>query len=144
MAVPFGRKDPYVDDELQLIKKRELANLLRVNPFTIDNWRKAGRLPEPLTLSPQTVAWRRQDILSWLSDREAEPAETRKPNARFRVVGLAKDATCIQCHRRDGRVFKIKDARKVGSKPETLHEECALQWFETVRARGVSNVRRKK
>ena len=64
-AVPFGRAErrDYADAEIQLIRKSELAKLLRVNPFTLDNWRKAGRLPQPLIISPQIVAWRRADIL---------------------------------------------------------------------------------
>ena len=74
----------FADDALQLIKKRELAQLLRVNPFTLDNWRRAGKIPEPIVLTPQLVAWRRSVILRWLEEREGRPARTRKPNQRKR------------------------------------------------------------
>jgi predicted DNA-binding transcriptional regulator AlpA len=74
----------FVDDQIQLIRKRELADLLRVDPWTIDNWRKAGIIPAPLILSPQVVAWRRSDIVAWLEAREAKPAKTRRPNERVK------------------------------------------------------------
>jgi predicted DNA-binding transcriptional regulator AlpA len=60
-----------IDDELQLIRKRELAALLRVNPWTIDAWRKTGRIPQPLVLSAQFVAWRRSDIIRWLDEAKS-------------------------------------------------------------------------
>jgi predicted DNA-binding transcriptional regulator AlpA len=81
-GLPAKSSKRFTDDALQLVRKRELAELLRINTFTLDNWRKAGLLPQPLTLSPQIVAWRRADILAWLAEREANPARTRAPNAR--------------------------------------------------------------
>ena len=74
----------FADDALQLIKKRELAQLLRVNPYTLDHWRKLGKIPEPIVLTPQLVAWRRSVILQWLEEREGRPARTRKPNLKKR------------------------------------------------------------
>jgi predicted DNA-binding transcriptional regulator AlpA len=70
------------DDDLQLIRKRDLAKLLGINTWTVDEWRRRGRLPEPLVLSPQVVAWRRTDIDGWLRKCESKPALTRKPNAK--------------------------------------------------------------
>lgn len=61
-----------VHDDLELIKKRALAKLLSVNPWTIDNWRKRGLLPQPVKLGPHVVAWRRREIEEWLDEhREA-------------------------------------------------------------------------
>lgn len=74
----------FIDDELQLIRKSELAKLLRVNPWTIDQWRKLAKIPEPLILSPQIVAWRRSEILQWLDERQAKPAKVRRPNLKRR------------------------------------------------------------
>jgi predicted DNA-binding transcriptional regulator AlpA len=59
-----------------------LARLLRVDPWTVDHWRKRGIIPPPLVLSPQVVAWRRTDIMLWLAQREATPSQTRKPNSK--------------------------------------------------------------
>jgi predicted DNA-binding transcriptional regulator AlpA len=73
---------PPSNDPLALIRKRELAQLLRVDPWTIDAWRKTGRIPPPIILSPQIVAWRRSDITLWLAQRETAPSATRKPNWR--------------------------------------------------------------
>jgi predicted DNA-binding transcriptional regulator AlpA len=70
------------NDPLQLIRKRELARLLRVNPWTIDNWRKRGRIPAPVCISPQIVAWRRTDIDRWLIERQLQPAKTRDVGKR--------------------------------------------------------------
>jgi predicted DNA-binding transcriptional regulator AlpA len=70
-----GPLDP--NDPLALIRKDELAALLRVNPWTIDAWRKKKRIPEPIVISPQIVAWRRSDIDRWLIERQLDPAPTR-------------------------------------------------------------------
>jgi hypothetical protein len=45
----------------------------------------------------------------------------------------AKGAHCVLCHSAQGQVFRIRDARQVGSKSETLHEECAAGWFGQAR-----------
>ena len=77
-------QEAFADDAIQLIKKKELAQLLRINPWTIDNWRKRGRIPQPIILSPQVVAWPRAEILQWLAELRAKPAKTRKPNLKER------------------------------------------------------------
>lgn len=57
-------------DPLQLLRKIQLADLLGVSIWTIDAWRRQGKLPPPLVLSEQTVAWRRVDIEEWLAKQE--------------------------------------------------------------------------
>lgn len=76
-------EQPQVKDPLALIRKHELAALLRVNPWTLDYWRKKGVMPAAIVLGPQTVAWRRCDIEKWLAQRQqnVEPAPTRTPLA---------------------------------------------------------------
>jgi predicted DNA-binding transcriptional regulator AlpA len=71
-----------LNDPLALIRKRDLAVLLGVNSWTIDNWRKRGRIPQPIILSPQIVAWRRADIDAWLRERQTAAAQNRSPNPR--------------------------------------------------------------
>ena len=56
---------------------RDLAALVGVNCWTIDNWRKANRIPPPIRIPPQIVAWRRTDIDPWLVERQLQPAQTR-------------------------------------------------------------------
>jgi predicted DNA-binding transcriptional regulator AlpA len=74
-----SRSPPYVsDDPLALIRKRELARLLGVNPWTIDGWRKAGTIPPPIILSGQIVAWKRSDIEAWLDERKAQAVVAKK------------------------------------------------------------------
>jgi predicted DNA-binding transcriptional regulator AlpA len=55
---------------LQLIHKRQLAELLGVNPWTLDRWRKLGHIPLPLKLTDGTLAWRISAIEKWLQERE--------------------------------------------------------------------------
>jgi predicted DNA-binding transcriptional regulator AlpA len=82
-AAEFGRER--TTDPLALIHKHELAALLSVNPWTLDNWRKSGRMPPPIALSPQIVAWRRSDIDAWLRERQAAAAQHRPPNPRLQA-----------------------------------------------------------
>jgi predicted DNA-binding transcriptional regulator AlpA len=60
-------------DPLELIRKRELAKILGVHVWTIDYWRRLGRIPPPIILSQQVVAWRRTDIEAWLDDKRVAP-----------------------------------------------------------------------
>jgi hypothetical protein len=49
---------------------------------------------------------------------------------KIRIIGDAPhDAVCIKCFSSAGRVLKIKDAGRIGGKTETLHEACAVEWF---------------
>jgi ribosomal protein S18 acetylase RimI-like enzyme/predicted DNA-binding transcriptional regulator AlpA len=70
--------DPQYSDPLQLIRKRELARLLGINPWTLDGWRKRGLIPPPIVLSPQVVAWRRSVIATLLDERTLQPAPRRR------------------------------------------------------------------
>jgi RecA-family ATPase len=65
-------------------------------------------------------------------ERIAEAGSDDDP--RIRIIGDAPDgATCIHCHTdSDEPVMKIKDARIVGGKTETLHMSCAFAWFRLV------------
>jgi hypothetical protein len=50
------------------------------------------------------------------------------------VIGPAPaGAACVHCHSTDGEVLKIKDAKAVGGKSETLHKGCTAAWFEAVK-----------
>jgi predicted DNA-binding transcriptional regulator AlpA len=67
-----------MQDHLELVSKKQLAELLGVRPWTIDEWRKKNLIPAPIGLSDKTVRWRRVDIDLWLRERQAKPVKTRK------------------------------------------------------------------
>jgi excisionase family DNA binding protein len=45
-----------------LLTKNEVARLLKVNPKTVDNWVRAGRLPAPVKMSRRAVRFVSSDI----------------------------------------------------------------------------------
>lgn len=63
----------------EVLRKKQLAEYFGVSVATIDLWRKAKRLPEPIVISPQYVAWRRTDIERLLVERTLQPVERRRP-----------------------------------------------------------------
>jgi hypothetical protein len=59
---------------------------------------------------------------------------TNPTTVRLRVFGPApRGACCLHCYRSGGEVLRIANAVALGSKPETLHERCALQWFNNMK-----------
>ena len=73
-----ARGPPTETDRLELIRKRPLARLLGVNPWTINFLEKDRSVSPPICISPQIVCWRRVDVERWLAERELEPVETRR------------------------------------------------------------------
>jgi predicted DNA-binding transcriptional regulator AlpA len=53
-----------------LIRKRRLAQVLNVNPWTIDRWRRQGKFPEPVWLSDTMPCWRISDVENWVASRK--------------------------------------------------------------------------
>jgi hypothetical protein len=62
---------------------------------------------------------------------EAKPSSTPQPFAAEKVGPAPVGIDCVHCHGRGtpGPIFKIRDARRPGSKPDILHEGCAERWF---------------
>ena len=53
---------------LQLLSKRQLGELLHVNLWTLDRWRKTDPdFPAPIWLSNSTLRWRRVEVERWLA-----------------------------------------------------------------------------
>jgi predicted DNA-binding transcriptional regulator AlpA len=53
-------------DELpNVLRKQDLAQILRTSQRTVDRYQRAGALPEPLTL-PGAPRWSRASIEQWL------------------------------------------------------------------------------
>ena len=56
------------------IRIDDLASLLGVTKVTIWRWRKEGRLPAPIAVSPRIVGWKRETIEAWLDAQATELA----------------------------------------------------------------------
>jgi len=55
-------------DGLELIDKRTLADLLQINPWTIDRWRKSRPdFPPCIWISGSTPRWSRAAVMAWLA-----------------------------------------------------------------------------
>jgi predicted DNA-binding transcriptional regulator AlpA len=63
-------------DPLSLLSKQALAELLGVDPWTIDRWRRPDEptfdpsFPSPLWISGATPRWKRTEVEAWLSTRQ--------------------------------------------------------------------------
>jgi predicted DNA-binding transcriptional regulator AlpA len=89
---------PPVVDPLALLTKKQLAELLAVDPWTIDRWRKGDPdFPEPIWLSGTTPRWKRVAIDHWLATRQRGgtspdwqqiPKRKREPTVRRRRGGV--------------------------------------------------------
>lgn len=49
-----------------LLTTREVAELARVHPKTVERWRYEGVGPRPVKLGPRTVRYRRTDVRRFL------------------------------------------------------------------------------
>src|SRR5262245_9247202 len=69
--VGIGHNNPPepIDDPLAMLSKRQLAELLAVDPWTIDRWRNNPDFPAPIWISASTPRWRRKDIEAWIASR---------------------------------------------------------------------------
>jgi predicted DNA-binding transcriptional regulator AlpA len=69
----------------QLLTKREVAELLRLNPWSVDRLRRTDpAFPECVWISGTSPRWRLSDIESWLSSR---PTGGTSPDWRQRRKG---------------------------------------------------------
>jgi predicted DNA-binding transcriptional regulator AlpA len=82
-AAAITTTEPTTTDPLSMLSKSELADLLSVDPWTIDRWRRPDEptydpdFPEPIWISGATPRWRRIHIERWLARR---PAGGLSPN----------------------------------------------------------------
>ena len=66
--------DNHEPHPLDLIRKHELAERLRINRWTLMRWCKEGRFPKPIRLSDVVLAWRVADVDRWLQERAQKAA----------------------------------------------------------------------
>lgn len=58
-----------------LVGLSEIADLLRVKPATVDQWRFRRVLPEPDHVISGTPIWHRETIVAWAVRTGRQPAE---------------------------------------------------------------------
>ncbi len=90
-----------------LIDARELARMLAVSVPSIWRWKSDGRLPEAISLSSQTIRWRRDIVLEWISlgcpagsadtTREGQPCDA-PPIENQRAVDARMTPTAPHSH----------------------------------------------
>jgi len=71
---PEAVTPPSIPHSLDLIRKAELAERLRINRWTLMRWCREGKFPKPIRLSEVVVAWRVADVERWLSERAESAA----------------------------------------------------------------------
>jgi predicted DNA-binding transcriptional regulator AlpA len=61
----------------RLLNEHEVANLLRVHPQTIRNWRVAGTGPRSFRLGLRKIVYKLEDVAAWMDTQRyvPEPAE---------------------------------------------------------------------
>lgn len=50
---------------MELLTRRQVAQLLKVCPGTVDNWRKRGLLPKPIMMGDMP-RWDREELIAWI------------------------------------------------------------------------------
>jgi predicted DNA-binding transcriptional regulator AlpA len=93
-------------DPLSMLSKQQLAELLGVDPWTVDRWRRPSEatydpsFPEPIWISNATPRWRRSEIEHWLATRQRgglSPSWTANPKT---TAGRAAKARKDKVQRR--------------------------------------------
>jgi predicted DNA-binding transcriptional regulator AlpA len=86
---------------LALLSKKQLAELLSIDAWSIDRWRRDpdSGFPPPIWIGGNTARWRRADIETWLNNCRAggkAPSYRRAPPVpprRRRVRHEARDGS---------------------------------------------------
>lgn len=60
------------DGPTKLLGERSVREKTSLSDVTRWRLRKAGKFPEPITISPGRVAWRESDIDAWIEARARE------------------------------------------------------------------------
>ncbi len=53
----------------ELLRMRDVADVLGVSTRTVQRWVDEGRLPAPFVLSSRALRWRRSEVEAWLEGR---------------------------------------------------------------------------
>jgi predicted site-specific integrase-resolvase len=82
-----------IDYQPELLSRRAAAGLLGISVETLTRWKKQGRGPRPLKLSPGSrgrVIYRKTDLLAYCADPEQAPSW---PAQRFPKPAMSKGIT---------------------------------------------------
>jgi prophage regulatory protein len=69
-AVP--RNQELSPNDLDLIRRNELARRLQVSTWSLMRWAAQGKFPKPLRLGDNIVAWRVADVEAWLEKQRVK------------------------------------------------------------------------
>ncbi len=64
-------------EPLKLLRMRDLTSEYGLSPASVYRWIKEGIFPLPISLGPNSVAWKRTEIEEW---------ESTRPRARIRPI----------------------------------------------------------
>lgn len=73
--------------ENRILRLREVMRLTGLSKTTIYRRYRDGTFPRPLKLGPQSVGWRRREILEWIESRPRSGAAADDDGARVRARG---------------------------------------------------------
>ena len=57
-----------------LLTSEQVAEMLGVSHHTFRSWRKAGRAPLPVRISPKCLRWRPAEVERWIDQFSAQEA----------------------------------------------------------------------
>lgn len=80
--------------ERRFLKDKEVATIVGVSRATIWRWVKRGTFPVPHELGPNTTAWARDEVDTWLTQRTGAntaslPAENNAPSDEAKALSEA-------------------------------------------------------
>ena len=56
----------------QFLRRREVAQRLRISETTLWRWARAGHFPKPHRMGPNTVGWLESQITEWVKALSTE------------------------------------------------------------------------
>lgn len=56
----------------RFLRQKEVAELLGISTTTLWRWKKAGKIPQPISLSDQVIVWRTSTIEDWIEAKAGE------------------------------------------------------------------------
>lgn len=69
-----------MNDEVSIIRKRQVLEITGLKDSTIRRLIDAGEFPAPIQLGPRCVGFYKSAVLSWINSRPAAPK--RRPGGR--------------------------------------------------------------
>jgi prophage regulatory protein len=56
----------------ELLRRKQILELLGVSHSTLYSWMDAGKFPRPIRIGENSIAWLRTEIEAWLEQRAQE------------------------------------------------------------------------